>query len=62
MLGRSYSTLSRERNKIRPTVMEPEARGEEFYDRVYDDSTMSTSAGNVEEVYDTGSPQQVSYC
>ncbi|XP_064397052.1 sushi, von Willebrand factor type A, EGF and pentraxin domain-containing protein 1-like isoform X2 [Halichondria panicea] len=61
MLGRSYSTLSRDRNKIKPVCAEPqeEQMQEDLYDSVYDDSnvTMTTNVADVgpevEEMYDT---------
>ncbi len=67
MLGRSYSTLSRERNRIKPIVTKPPSADqkkeddEDFYDSVYNDKadTMTTNVDSsvgpeVEEVYDDG--------
>ena len=55
MLGRSYSTLTR--NQVKPLAVDnPQSHQLEdgFYDKVYDDNTMSTTMAthDVEEVYD----------
>lgn len=65
MLGRSYSTLSREKNRVKPIVVNPSATtksrdDEDFYDRVYDDKSAAIATTNmndsvgpeVEEIYD----------
>ena len=66
MLGRSYSTLSRDRHRIQAIASKTSATdqtadgGENFYDKVYDDKagTMTTNVDSVgpevEEIYDDG--------
>ncbi len=57
MLGRSYSTLSRNRNKLKPVIAESQEM-EGIYDSVYDSTVTKTTnvadvGPEVEELYDT---------